>query len=39
MIGLNNIKFKQKNVLLLTDIFNGKKVMQTNSPKTKNRKK
>ena len=36
MIGLNNIKFKQKNVLLLTDIFNGKKVMQTNSPKTKN---
>ena len=36
MIGLNNIKFKQKNVLLLTDIFNGKKILNTNSPKSKN---
>ena len=35
MIGLNNIKFKQKNVLLLTDIFNGKKILKTNSPKSK----
>jgi hypothetical protein len=36
MIGLNNIKFKQKNVLLLTDIFNGKKILKANSPKSKN---
>ena len=36
MIGLNNINFKPKNVLLLTDIFNGKKILKTNSPKTKN---
>ena len=36
MIGLNNIKFKQKNVLWLTDIFNGKKILKTNSPKNKN---
>ena len=36
MIGLNNNKFKQKNVLLLTDIFNGKKILKTNSPKSKN---
>ena len=36
IIGINNIKFEQKNVLLLTDIFSTKKILKIVLPKNKN---